>query len=140
MTAYTVKIALALTLVAGGAFAEGEAFEITGDAAKGEKAFRKCKACHMVGEDAKNKVGPVLNGVLGRQMGTGADFNYSAAMVEMGEAGEVWSPDNLDVFLTKPKDFLKKTKMAFAGLRKDAERENVIAYLATFNADGTQAE
>lgn len=140
MTALKLNIALALMLTAGAAFADDNAYEITGDAEKGAKVFRKCRACHAVGEDAANKVGPVLNGVVGRQMGSAADFDYSDDVAAKGAEGMVWDPEALDAFLTKPKDYFKKTKMAFAGLRKDADRENVIAYLASFNEDGTAAQ
>ncbi|MGB0661571.1 MAG: c-type cytochrome [Mangrovicoccus sp.] len=107
-------------------------YEIVGDAAKGEKVFRKCKACHMVGDGAKSKVGPVLNGVLGRTAGTFDGFKYSAPMIAAGEEGLVWAPETIGEFLTKPKDYIKGTKMAFAGLRKQSDVDNVVAYLATF--------
>ncbi|MDP5217043.1 cytochrome c family protein [Ruegeria sp. 2205SS24-7] len=108
-----------------------------GDAAKGEKVFRKCKACHAVGEGAENKVGPVLNGIVGRQVGTIDGFKYSDTLIAMSEEGVVWSPEELDAFLIKPRDYAKGTKMSFAGLRKEDERVNVIAYLATFPDEGS---
>lgn len=120
----------ALLTSAGTAFAEG-------DAAKGEKVFKKCKACHAVGEKAKNKVGPELNGVVGRAWGSVEGFKYSSALTEMAE-GKVWDEATLSEFLTKPKDLIKKTKMSFAGLKKDKDRDNIIAYLSQFNADGTK--
>jgi cytochrome c len=107
-----------------------------GDPAKGEKVFRKCKACHMVGDKAKNRVGPVLNGIVGRPWGAIDGFKYSVSLLEMAE-GKVWDEATLDAYLTKPKDMIPKGKMAFAGLRKEADRANVIAYLAQFNEDGT---
>ncbi|WP_417685578.1 c-type cytochrome [Roseibium sp.] len=103
-----------------------------GDAAKGEKVFKKCQACHAVGADAKNKVGPQLNGIVGRAAGAAEGFKYSPALMEKAEAGLVWDDTELDAFLTKPKDYLPKTKMAFAGLRKDTDRADVIAYLKQF--------
>jgi len=106
------------------------------DLKKGEKVFKKCKACHAVGEKAKNKVGPQLNGIMDREWGTVEGFKYSKALLAMAE-GKVWDTASMDEFLTKPKKFIPKTKMAFAGLKKEADRENVIAYLAQFNADGT---
>jgi cytochrome c len=106
-----------------------------GDAAAGEKVFKKCQACHQVGPEAENKVGPVLNGIVGRAVAANADFKYSDALMALGAEGKVWTPDELAVFLEKPKEYAKGTKMAFAGLRKEEERQNVIAYLATF-ADG----
>lgn len=102
-----------------------------GDAAKGEKVFKKCKACHDVGEGAKNKVGPQLNGIVGRAWGTAEGFKYSPALMGMAE-GKTWTAEELDAFLTKPKDYIPKTKMAFAGLKKDDDRADVIAYLAQF--------
>lgn len=115
------------------------AFEITGDAAKGEKVFRKCMACHAVGADAKNKVGPELNGVVGRHIATAPDFKYSDALKSLGEGEDaVWTPEKLSEFLTKPRDYAKGTKMTFAGLRKDDDRADVIAYLAQFNMEGDE--
>ena len=112
-------------------------FEITGDAAAGERAFRRCAACHAVGDGAESKVGPVLNGVLGRPAGSYEDFDYSDALLEFAAAEElVWTPETLDAFLTKPRDYIDGTKMAFAGLRKEEDRADLIAYLATFPAEG----
>ena len=103
-----------------------------GDAADGEKVFKKCKACHDIGEDAKNKVGPILNGIVGRAAAQNPDFNYSDDMRAAGEAGLIWDEETLDKYLKKPKDVVPKTKMTFAGLRKEDEIEDVIAYLKTF--------
>ena len=103
-----------------------------GDAADGEKVFKKCKACHDVGEDAKNKTGPVLNGIVGMAAAQNPDFKYSDDMKAAGEAGLTWDEETLDKYLKKPKDVVPKTKMTFAGLRKEDEIEDVIAYLKTF--------
>ncbi len=103
-----------------------------GDAAKGEKVFRKCKACHAVGDGAKNKVGPMLNGIVDAAAGANADFKYSDALKAMAADGLVWDEASLTAYLTKPKDFMDGTKMSFPGLRKEADIDNVIAYLATF--------
>lgn len=104
-----------------------------GDAAKGEKVFKKCKACHQVGDGAANKTGPMLNGVIGRAAASVEGFRYSKALAAKGEEGLVWTEEEMAAFLTKPKKYLKGTKMAFAGLRKAKDRDNVIAYLATFS-------
>ncbi len=104
-----------------------------GDAEKGETVFKKCRACHAVGEGAKNKVGPALNGVVGRTAGTAPDFKYSKAMIEAGEGGMVWTNDTLAQYLTDPRGFIPKNKMAFAGLKKDEDVQNVIAYLDQFS-------
>jgi len=102
------------------------------DAEKGEKVFKKCKACHAVGEGAKNKVGPELNGIVDNEAGSVEGFKYSKAFMEKKAEGLVWTEDNLESYLTKPKDFIPGTKMSFAGLRKEDDIENVIAYLETF--------
>ena len=110
---------------------------LAGDTVAGEKSFRKCQACHAVGADAQNKIGPMLNNVVGRPLGSVDGFEYSNGMTEMGAAGAVWTPETLDVFLLRPRDYVKGTKMSFPGLRKDDERENVIAYLMTFSDEGS---
>lgn len=106
-----------------------------GDAANGEKIFKKCKICHQVGDKAKDGVGPVLNGVIGRTAGTLESFDkkYSAAMKEKGAGGLVWSEETIAQYLSDPKGFVPKNKMAFIGLKKEQERADVIAYLKTFS-------
>ena len=103
-----------------------------GDAAAGEKVFNKCKACHAVGEDAKNKSGPMLNGIIGATAGAVEGFKYSKALMTKAEEGLVWDEDSLAAFLEKPRKYIPKTKMAFAGLKKEEDRANVIAYLAQY--------
>ena len=112
------------------------------DIKKGEKVFKKCAACHALGEGAKNKVGPELNGILGRPVASLEDFKYSTgddSMTAWGE-GKVWDVPTLTAYLAKPKDAIKKTKMAFAGLKKEADVENVIAFLAQYDADGAMVD
>lgn len=110
----------------------GTAAVAEGDADKGKRIFNKCKACHAVGDGAKNKIGPVLNGIVDRAAGENADFKYSDALLAAAGEGLVWDEASITAFLTKPKDFMKGTKMAFAGLRKEQEIMDVIAYLKTF--------
>lgn len=100
--------------------------------AAGEKVFRTCKACHQVGDGAKNRVGPILNGVVGSPAGLVEDFSYSKALTDMAEDGLVWDEESLAAFLAKPRDFMKGTKMSFAGIRKDEDMAAIIAYLSTF--------
>lgn len=95
----------------------------------GEKVFKKCKACHKVGETAKNGSGPVLNGVFGRTAGVFDGFKYSNDMSAAGAAGLIWDEATLTEFLTKPKALIKKTKMSFPGLKKEADLQAVIEYL-----------
>ena len=123
---------LAVTMIAVPALAEG-------DAAKGEKAFKKCKACHMIvnGDEVifkGGKTGPNLYGVIGRQAGSVDGFKYSKSLKALGESGFVWDEATLAEWVTNPKDFLKahdqapKTKMSFK-LKKGGE--DVAAYLAS---------
>lgn len=102
-----------------------------GDADKGKKVFKKCKACHVVDSD-KNRLGPSLQNVINRQPGTVAGFKYSNAMVAYG-ASNVWDAATLNTYLENPKQVVKGTRMAFNGLKKPADRDNVIAYLMQFS-------
>jgi cytochrome c len=92
----------------------------------GAKVFKKCATCHSVAQGGGNKVGPNLYGVVGRKRASISGFNYSAAL--QAKAGS-WSVEDLNLWLTKPKDFVPGSKMGFAGLKKDKDRANVIAYL-----------
>ena len=102
--------------------------DITGDAAAGEKVFKKCKACHAI--DGKNKVGPHLDGVFGRVAGSVEGYKYSTGLKKFNEEGLVWNVETLTEYLPSPKDMVEKSKMTFK-LKKEDEIENVIAYLAT---------
>jgi len=105
------------------------------DLAAGEQSFRKCSPCHSVGEDAKNKVGPVLNGLEGRKSGTMADYSYSEANKK---AEIVWSAATFKDYIQNPMAKVPGTKMAFAGIKNEAEIANLWAYLAQFKADGSK--
>ena len=105
-----------------------------GDAVNGENVFKKCKICHQIGDTAKNQVGPMLTGIIGRKAGTAEGYAYSPAMKEAGEKGTVWNEETLAKYLENPKDFIPKNKMAFVGLKTEQERADVIAYLAKFPA------
>ncbi len=116
---------LALSLVAALAVASGPALAGP-DAAKGKKVFAKCKACHALAK-GKNKIGPSLYGVFGRKAGTVPGFKrYSPAIKN---SGVVWNAETLDKYLAKPRAFIKGNRMPFAGLKKMADRDNLIAYL-----------
>lgn len=101
--------------------------------AKGAKVFKKCQACHKLGEGAKNGTGPLLNGIVGATAGQVEGFKYSKPMLAAGADGLVWSEAELAAFLSKPRAFMKGTRMSFAGLRKEADVEAVIAYLRSFD-------
>ncbi len=109
-----------------------------GDVVQGESVFRKCWACHAVGENSKNKVGPVLNGIVGRTAATVEGFRYSSAMNEKGTAGLFWNEETLSAYLSDPKGYIPKNKMAFAGLKTEDDITNIIAYLGQFSAGGGQ--
>ena len=97
------------------------------DAAAGEKVFRKCKACHVVDKE-QNRVGPHLVGIIGRPVAAIEDFRYSSAMEEWGE-GKTWDDALFLEYIEKPRTMVKGTKMAFAGLRDEQERKDILAYL-----------
>lgn len=115
-----------------------------GDAKKGEKVFRQCQTCHMVGDNARLKIGPVLNDVFGRKAGTYPKFKYSKINKAAGEAGLIWTPELVAAYLPDPQKFLKtylkekgqkapgRTKMSFK-LRKKDKVADVIAYLQQFS-------
>ena len=95
-------------------------------AAEGEKVFKKCAACHSINEGGANKIGPALWGALGRKVGSLPDYKYSKAMAAYEKS---WSFEEMNGFLIKPKDWIKGTKMSFAGLKNPKERAAVILYM-----------
>ena len=94
--------------------------------ANGEKVFKKCAACHSIAKGKGNKIGPALFGVLGRQAGSLVDYKYSKAMIAHGKQ---WTFEEMNSFLTKPKDWVKGTKMSFVGLKNAKDRAAVILYM-----------
>ena len=118
----TVVASLALAVLATTALADG-------DVAAGEKVFRKCKACHAVGDGAKNKVGPHLNGIVDNEIASVEGFKYSAVFLEKKGEGFVWTVEELHAYLEKPRKYMPGNKMSFAGLKKEKDRADVIAYL-----------
>ena len=97
-----------------------------GDVLSGEKIFKKCAACHSINKGGKNNIGPALYNVVGRKIGGVTDYKYSKALVAYGKE---WSFEELNGFLIKPAKWIKGTKMAYAGLRKETDRASVIKYL-----------
>ena len=100
-----------------------------GDPEKGAKVYKKCVACHMVGEGAKNRVGPHLNGMFARGIGALEGYRYSKGMMAYAAEAKDWTEENLDAYLESPRKLVKGGRMSFAGLRKAKDRHNVIAYL-----------
>ena len=97
-----------------------------GDLAHGEKVFKKCSACHQIASDGKNMIGPNLWSVIGRTAGSVSDYKYSKAMIAYAKE---WSFEEMNSYLIKPQAYIKGTKMAFAGLRKEKDRASVILYM-----------
>ena len=105
------------------------------DVSAGERSWNKCRACHQIGETARNGVGPNLNGLIGRHSGSVDGYSYSDANKN---SGLTWDEPTLTEYLANPRAKVPGTKMTFLGLKKEADVQNVIAYLKTFNDNGTK--
>jgi cytochrome c len=121
----------ALSLLALGTTAQAQ------DAAAGEKVFAQCRACHQVGETAKNAVGPHLNGLFGRKAGSVEGYSYSPAYQKIDK---VWSEENFRPYIKDPRGVTPGTKMVYAGLKDDQRISDLIAYLKQFDASGKRAQ
>jgi len=108
------------------------------DASKGEIVFKKCMACHAIGPGAKTKVGPPLNGIVGAKWAHFEGYAYSQDIKDGAAAGKVWDVATLDNYLTNPKVLAPKGKMAFAGVKNEEERADLIAFLSQFDAEGNK--
>jgi cytochrome c len=130
-----MKLILAVLVL--GAFAIAyPAVAQAGNPDQGVAVFAKCRSCHQIGPDAKNSVGPVLNGVVGRKAGTYPGYNYSPAT---RNSGLVWDLQTLARYVRAPRELVPGTRMAFAGLKKDHEIADVISHLKQFDADGNRS-
>ncbi len=129
-TVQACLVAMLATSVALGTASLAAAQE--GNADEGAEVFKKCRACHDIGPDAKNKVGPVLNDIIGRKAGTIEGFPYSEANKTAGGKGLVWTEEVLFKYLESPLTFMPGTKMAFAGLKDPQDRKDLIAYLKKY--------
>lgn len=107
------------------------------DAAAGEKVYAQCRACHQVGETAKNLVGPILNGVVGQKAGTREGYSYSAAMKD---SGLTWSEATFAEYIQNPRAKVAGTKMIYAGLKDEKRIADLLAYLKQFDAAGKKAQ
>ncbi|MEM7496633.1 MAG: c-type cytochrome [Pseudomonadota bacterium] len=119
-------VAAALLVLAGPAAA--------GDVERGADIFRKCQSCHMVGAEARHRVGPHLNELFGRRAASLPGYNYSADMRRAGADGLVWTAEKLDVFLENPKNLVTSSRMAFRGIADEGDRGDLIAYIRLFSA------
>ena len=127
-----VSLAIAIAFLLANA-ASAQNATSAGHSDAGATVFKKCMACHQVGERAQNGIGPVLNGVVGRRAGTYPGYIYSAATKS---SGLIWDDETLARYLRAPRTVIPGTRMAFAGLSKDHEILDVIAYLKQFAGDG----
>ena len=128
---YSVNVEQAVVASSQSSSEEEEKIDIAalmamGDIATGEKVFKKCAACHSIVKGGKNNIGPALYNVVGRKVGIISDYKYSKALTEYGKE---WTFEELNGYLIKPAKWIKGTKMAFAGLRKEKDRASVILYL-----------
>lgn len=121
-------------LVAVGALIALPAVASAQDADAGKKIFKKCAPCHSIGPGAKNKAGPQLNGILGRKAATVEGFKYSTAMKN---SGITWDNEKLHEWVAAPKKLVPGTKMFFPGVKDELDRDDLIAYIESFNADGS---
>ena len=124
---------LTLSVFAVFASLAGASSALAQDAAAGETSFKKCLACHSIGEAAKNKVGPVLNGLDGRKSGSVEGFSYSDANKN---SGITWNKDQFLEYIKDPKAKIPNTKMAFAGIKNENEAQDLWAYISQFDKDG----
>jgi cytochrome c len=128
-----IVLAAALLAVAGGTVVEGTGAAAAQDGAAGKASFAKCQACHAVGQGAKNKLGPQLNGLPGRKAGAVAGYQYSPALKK---ADFSWDPSSFAAFMQNPRTKVPGNKMAFLGMKDQEEIANLWAYLQQFNVDG----
>ena len=137
MRNFSLVIAGAVFAYAAGAASAQE----IGDPAAGEKVFNKCKACHAIGEGAKNKIGPELNGIVGEKPGSDrGGYKFSKPFSDWAADKTAWNSELLTTWLTDPRATVKGTKMAFAGLKKPEDLNNVMAYVASFDKDGKKQD
>jgi len=121
-------------VVAAGAMIALPAVALAQDADAGKKIFNKCTPCHSIGPGAKTKVGPELNGLFGRKAGSVEGFNYSEAMKK---AGWVWDEAKFKEYIADPKKVVPGNKMVFPGIKDELDRDDLAAYVGSFNADGS---
>lgn len=130
-------MAFAITISVAPWVSPASAQDAAGDAAAGAKVFAQCRACHQVGEKARNTVGPILNGLFGRTAGTVEGYNYSPANKK---SGIVWSDESFAEYIKNPRAAMPGTKMIFVGLKDEKRIADLTAYLKQFDAEGKQAQ
>ena len=111
----------------------GNVLHAQGDAEQGEEVFRKCRACHDIGDGAKKKVGPPLTNIVGRKAASVEGFSYSSDLKSLGAKGFLWNEENLDKYLENVKSIVANGKMVFPGLKDEQDRKDLITYLKRFS-------
>lgn len=129
---------LLLSVLIFGLPAMASAQQPAGDAAKGEQIFKTCGICHDIGPTAKIKVGPPLNGIVGRPWASWPGYSYSQGLQDGKAKGNVWTADLIEKWLENPRALVPGTKMIFPGLKTAEQRANVIAYLSQFDIKGNK--
>ncbi|UFS56657.1 c-type cytochrome [Comamonadaceae bacterium M7527] len=115
------------------AFAQSALSNEFGDAKLGQQVYAQCVACHQVGKGAQAGIGPVLNGIFGRQVGAVQGYNYSDSLLRLKHSGMRWNFDNLDAYIENPRAFASQTRMGYAGLADPKARADLLAYLRIFS-------
>ncbi|WP_317057521.1 c-type cytochrome [Roseovarius rhodophyticola] len=124
-----------LTLLSGLICGASNALADTADIEAGKAIFNQCKGCHEVGNGARHRIGPHLNGLFGRTAGSHDDFRYSKSFQRAGAGGLEWHAETLDTFLENPRSMTSGTRMSFRGLKDPKDRVNLISFLRTFSDD-----
>jgi len=136
MARKTICAAVCAAVFAAAPFATPATAAEIGDPEIGAKVFKKeCSKCHQVGEEARHRIGPILNGIFGRGAGAHDDFKYSKGMQRMSADGLTWTLETLDAYITNPRALVSGTRMSFKGLKDDEERFGVLAYLRGYSDD-----
>lgn len=126
-------LSLFTVMALSGAVAAEETAEAIGDIERGGKLFTQCSGCHQVGPDAKDRIGPHLNGIFGRAAGANEGYPYSKGMVRAGNDGLTWTLETLNPYLENPRALVSGTRMSYRGLKDAKDRADVLAYLRTFS-------
>jgi cytochrome c len=138
-----MRALFAVAILCAGLAGPASATEELGDAEAGAKLFSKCKGCHQVGDGAKDRIGPHLNGVFGRKAAAHEGFAYSNSMQRAGSDGLIWTAETLDAYIENPRALISKTRMSFPGMKSPEDRANLMAYLRIYSdnpADLPEAE
>jgi cytochrome c len=125
--------AFLLSVIAATLAAETACAERIGDPKEGETLFSQCESCHEIGNGAKDRIGPHLNGVFGRRAAVHEGFPYSKSMARAGNDGLIWTEETLNAYVENPRALVSKTRMSYRGMKDQKDRDSLLAYLRTFS-------